>query len=49
MNIKDKLTESTVLALQGKLTEGDLSKDLYSNESNERMELKRRKYEKDFL
>lgn len=47
MNLKDKLTESTVLALQGKLAEGDLLKDLYSNESNERMELKRRKYEKD--
>lgn len=47
MNLKDKLTESTMLALQGKLTEGDLSKDLYGSESNERMELKRRKYQKD--
>lgn len=47
MNNKEKLTEATILALQGKLTERDLSKDLYGNKSNKRMELKRRKYEKD--
>ena len=29
MNIKDKLTESTMLALQGKLTEQDVSNHLF--------------------
>ena len=39
MNINDKLTESTILALQGKLTEEDLSKDTVTSNYYDILEL----------